>query len=113
MEQQQHGFSDSTPRAGSDRLQKSSKSFSYCITMYVHKSITPKSMGPVISTLFKSQEKFVLIGGRLRNNSDQSEFVLRIFKLYFCTFQKNEISFSNFFFRFCNHLLSKQLFFNK
>ena len=26
MEQQQHGFSDSTPRAGSDRLQKSSKS---------------------------------------------------------------------------------------
>ena len=23
MEQQQHGFSDSTPRAGSDRLQKS------------------------------------------------------------------------------------------
>ena len=25
MEQQQHGFSDSTPRAGSDRLQKSAK----------------------------------------------------------------------------------------
>jgi len=57
-------------------------------------------MGPVISTLFKSQEKFVLIGGRLRNNSDQSEYVLRIFKLYFCTFQKNEISFSNFSFDF-------------
>ena len=26
MEQQQHGFSDSTPRAGSDRLQKIGKS---------------------------------------------------------------------------------------
>ena len=26
MEQQQHGFSNSTPRAGSDRLQKSAKS---------------------------------------------------------------------------------------
>ena len=26
MKQQQHGFSDSTPRAGSDRLQKSAKS---------------------------------------------------------------------------------------
>ena len=26
MEQQQQGFSDSTPRAGSDRLQKSTKS---------------------------------------------------------------------------------------
>ena len=26
MEQQQHGFSDSTPRAGSDGLQKSAKS---------------------------------------------------------------------------------------
>ena len=26
MKQQQHGFSDSTPRAGSDRLQKSPKS---------------------------------------------------------------------------------------
>ena len=26
MEQQQQGFSDSTPRAGSDRLQKSDKS---------------------------------------------------------------------------------------
>ena len=26
MEKQQHGFSDSTPRAGSDRLQKSAKS---------------------------------------------------------------------------------------
>jgi len=25
MEQQQHGFSDSTPRAGSDRLQKTAK----------------------------------------------------------------------------------------
>ena len=25
MEQKQHGFSDSTPRAGSDRLQKSAK----------------------------------------------------------------------------------------
>ena len=33
-----------------------------------------------------------------RNHSDQSEHVLRIFKLYYCLFQKNETSFPNFFF---------------
>ena len=47
------------------------------------------------------------IGGRIRNHSDQSEHVLRILKLYFCLFQKNEIMCSNFFFRFCNLLLGK------
>ena len=49
----------------------------------------PTSMGQVISTLFKIRP----IGGRLGNHSDQSEHVLRIFKLYLCLFQKNEISF--------------------
>ena len=53
------------------------------------------------------------IGGRLRNLYDQSEQVLRILKLYFGSFQKNEITFYNFFFRFCTKLFSKQLFFNK
>ena len=42
------------------------------------------------------------------NHSDQSEHVLRILKLYFCLFKKNEIIFSHFLFQFCNELLSTQ-----
>ena len=36
--EQQHYFSDSTPRAGSNRLQKIDKKFTYCITINVHLS---------------------------------------------------------------------------
>ena len=36
MEEQQHGFSDSTPRAGSDRLKQSAKSLLLCITINVN-----------------------------------------------------------------------------
>ena len=36
MEQQQHDFSDSTSRAGSDSLQKTGEKLAKCITIYVH-----------------------------------------------------------------------------
>ena len=43
MEQQQHGFSDSTPRAGSDRLQKSAKSLLSALQlMYISQISTQK-----------------------------------------------------------------------
>jgi len=48
MEQLQHGFSDSTPREGSDKLQKSAKSllkhYNYCPLV----KQAPKSMGHAI-----------------------------------------------------------------
>ena len=56
MKQQKHGFSNSTPRVGSDRLQKSSKD---CLMHYKLCSLVKlalKSMGQVISTLFISQK---------------------------------------------------------
>ena len=55
MVQQQHGLSDSTPRAGSDRLKKSAKvclvHYNYCPLV----KLAPKSIGQVISNRFKSQ----------------------------------------------------------
>ena len=60
MEQQQHCFSDSTPRAGNDILQKkTSKSLLSELQLMSLVKLATKSMGQVISTLFKSQEKFV------------------------------------------------------
>ena len=53
MEQQQHGFSDSTPRAGSERLHKSAKSL-LCAKQLMSiqlVKLAPKSKGQVISTL--------------------------------------------------------------
>ena len=88
MEQQQHGFSDSMLRAGSDRLQKSARSLLSALQLQLQCPIV-KSMGHVISTLFKSQEKIRPIGVRLRDHSDQSKDVLRILKLYCCLFQEN------------------------
>ena len=45
MEQQQHGFSDSTPRAGSDRLQKSSKSLLNALQYMSISQISPQKFG--------------------------------------------------------------------
>ena len=42
MEQQQHGFSDSTPRAGSDRLQISSKSLLSALKYMSNSQISPQ-----------------------------------------------------------------------
>ena len=42
MEQQQRGFSDSTSRAGSDRLQKSAKSLLYSLQLMELMSISQK-----------------------------------------------------------------------
>ena len=55
MEQQKHGFSDSTPRAGSDRLQKSTKSLLSALQLMSIIQISTqnfKSMGRVILTRF-------------------------------------------------------------
>ena len=57
MEQQQHGFRDLTPRAGSDRLQKSAKSLLSALQLMSISYFGPKSMGQVISTSFEAQEK--------------------------------------------------------
>ena len=59
MEQQQHGFSDSTPRAVGTDYKDHQK---VCLVHYKKCTLVklaPKSMGQVTSTLFKSQEKFV------------------------------------------------------
>ena len=42
MEQQQQGFSDSTPRAGSDRLQKSAKSLLSALQLVPNSKINPQ-----------------------------------------------------------------------
>ena len=49
MEQQQHGFGDSTPRAGRDKLQKSAKSFLSALQLM---SISPISPQKYASGLF-------------------------------------------------------------
>jgi len=45
MEQQQHGFSDSTPRAGSDRLQKSAKSLLSALQLMSISQISTQKYG--------------------------------------------------------------------
>ena len=102
MEQQQHGFSDSTPRAGGDRLRKSAKSLLSAFQLMSISQISTQKYesghcDPILIT-----RKIRPIGGRIRNHSDQSEHVLGILILYFCLFHKNEIFFYDFFFRFCN-----------
>ena len=62
-------------------------------------------MGQVISTIFKSEIKIRPIGERRRNHSDQPEDVLRILKLYFCSFQKNKIIFSFDFATYCKAII--------
>ena len=59
MEQQQHGFSDSTPRAGSDRLQKSEKSFLSALQLMSISQISTQKYGSVHFDPFKSKENFV------------------------------------------------------
>ena len=58
MKQQQRGLGDSTPRAGSDRLQKLVKSLLSALQlMSIRKISTQKyGSGQIISTRFKSQE---------------------------------------------------------
>ena len=45
MEQQQHGFSNSTPRADSDRLQKSAKSFISALQLMSISQISTQKYG--------------------------------------------------------------------
>ena len=59
MEKQQHGFSDSTPRAGSDRLQKSSKGLLSALQLMSISQISPQKYGSGHFDLFYIAEKFV------------------------------------------------------
>jgi len=45
MEQQQHGFIDSTPRAGSNRLHKSAKSLSSALQLMSISQISTQKYG--------------------------------------------------------------------
>ena len=72
MEQQQQGFSDSTPRAGSDRLQQSAKSLLSALQQMYISQISTQNYGSGHSDPFLITRKIRLIGGRLRNHSDQS-----------------------------------------
>ena len=61
MELAQHGFSDSTPRACSDKFQKSAKSLLSALKlMSISQIITQKyaSADQLILAFFKAQEKF-------------------------------------------------------
>ena len=80
MEQQQHGLSNSTPRAVSDRLQKSTKSLlSLSALQFMSISqISTQKYGSGHFDQFQITKKNRPIGGRLRNYSDKSEHVLRI-----------------------------------
>ena len=84
MEQQQHGFSDSTPRAGSDILQKSTKSLLSALQLLSISQISTQKYWPGHFGPFLKGKKIPPIGGLLRNHSNQSEDVMRILKLYFC-----------------------------
>ena len=100
MEQQKHSFSDSTPRVGSDRLQKSSKSLLCALQIMSISQISTQKYGSGHFDPFWIARKFRPIGERLRNHADKSEHFLRILELYFCLLHKNEIIFSHFSFDF-------------
>ena len=73
MEQLQHGFSDSTPRAGSNRLQKSAKSLlSELNLMSIIRQISTQRPKVWVWSFrpFLNRRKNRPIGGRLRNHSD-------------------------------------------
>ena len=57
MEQLQQGLSDSTPKAGSDRILKIGESLISALQLIYMSQISPKSNDRVISTLFKVQEE--------------------------------------------------------
>ena len=73
MEQLQHGFSDSTPRAGSNRLQKSAKSLLSALNlMSIIRQISTQRPKVWVWSFrpFLNRRKNRPIGGRLRNYSD-------------------------------------------
>ena len=80
MEQQQHGFSDSTPRACIDRLQKSTKRLLSASQLMPISQISTQKYGSGHFDPFLIAGKIRPIGRPLRNHSIQSEDVLRILK---------------------------------
>ena len=77
MEQKQHGFSDSTPRAGSDRKQKSAKSLLSALQLMIFSQMSTQKYGSSHFDPFLITRKIRSIG-RLWNHSGQSEDDLRI-----------------------------------
>ena len=77
MEQQQHGFSNSTPRVDldSDRSQKSAKSLLSALQLMSIIHISTQKYGSGHFDQFLITRKIRRIGERLKNHSDQSEYV--------------------------------------
>ena len=71
MKKLQQGFSESKHKAGSDRIQKLTKS------ALQFKANSQISSHKYLSDLFYIQYKYRPIGGRLKNHSNQSEAFLR------------------------------------
>ena len=69
MEQQQRGFSDSTPGAGNDRLQKSAKSLLSALQLMFISQTSTQKYGSGHFDPFLITRKICPIGGRLRNQS--------------------------------------------
>ena len=79
--------------AGSDRLQKSAKSLLGVLQLMSISKISTQRYGSGHFDPFQIARKIRQLGDRLRNQSGQSEDVLRILKLYFCLFQKSSNNF--------------------
>ena len=90
MEQLQLGFSDSTQKPASDRIQKKWKKLDYNYNKYPIVKLAPKSAGQVISTLH-IQSNYRPIRGSLKNHSDVSEAVLIFQKFFLAKFKRPHI----------------------
>ena len=82
MEQQQRGFSDSTPGAGNDRLQKSAKSLLSALQLMFISQTSTQKYGSGHFDPFLITRKICPIGGRLRNESTFWEFLDYIFAYF-------------------------------
>ena len=87
MEQQQHGFSNLTPRAGSARLQKSAESLLSALQLMSISKISTQNYGSSHFGPFYISRKNFPIGGRPRIHSDRSDRPEN-FQLYFCLFER-------------------------
>ena len=76
----QKGFSVSTPRAGSDRIQKSAKSLLSSLELISISQTSTQKYGS--GHFYPFSSNLCPIVGCLRNYSDQSEDVLRILKFF-------------------------------
>ena len=71
MEQLQNSFSDSTPRAGSDKLQQLAKSLLRALQLMSISQISTQKYGSGNFHPFEIASKIRQVGGRQRNHSYQ------------------------------------------